>query len=255
MEQTGSIKQINQYIESVVLIAIVVIYGWVTFERNFVWNDDSRLWADAVNKSPLKARPYNNLGVAYTEKGIIEKAVLEIKKALRLKPDFINAHVSLGNAYMKIGLTDMAIPRYKEALRLKPDYGEVYVNLGNAYIKKGMTEQAIDEYKKGISLKPEYVPAHVNLASAYGLKGLTEDAILEYKSALKLESDNPDIHFNLGLAYEQLAKDYELRAMSKEQLAESRELIVKAINEYKKTLMLNPDDLQARERLTSLMSH
>jgi tetratricopeptide (TPR) repeat protein len=251
MEQTEPIKQINQYIESVVLIAIVLLYGWATCQRNLIWRDEPSLWSDVVNKSPAKARPHNNVGVAYTEKGLIEKAVLEIKEALRLKPDFINAHISLGNAYMKIGLTDMAILQYKEALRLKPDYGEVYVNLGNAYIKKGMTEQAIDEYKKGISLKPEYVPAHVNLASAYGLKGLTEDAILEYKSALKLESDNPDIYYNLGLSYEQLAKGYELRAMSYEQ----KDFINKAINEYKKTLMLNPDDLQARERLTSLMSH
>jgi tetratricopeptide (TPR) repeat protein len=248
MEQTEPIKQINQYIKSVVLIAIVAIYGWGTFERNFVWKDDTMLWSDTVNKSPSKARPYNNLGVAYTEKGLIEKAVLEIKEALRLKPDFINAHISLGNAYMKIGLTDMAILQYMEALRLKPDYGEVYVNLGNAYIKQGLIERAIDEYKKGISLKPGYVPAHVNLASAYGLKGLTEDAILEYKLALKLETDNPDIHYNLGLSYEQLAKGYELRAMSKE-------LMVKAINEYNKTLMLNPDDLQARERMKRLMSH
>jgi tetratricopeptide (TPR) repeat protein len=248
MEQTELIKQINQYIESVLLIAIVVIYGWVTFERNFVWNNESRLWADTVNKSHLKARPYNNLGVAYTEKGLIEKAVLEIKKALRLKPDFINAHISLGNAYMKIGLTDMAILQYKEALRLNPDYGEVYVNLGNAYIKQGIIEQAIDEYKKGISLKPGYVPAHVNLASAYGLKGLMKDAILEYRLALKLETDNPDIYYNLGLSYEQLAKGYELRAMSYEQ----KDFINKAINEYKKTLMLNPDDLQAKEKITKL---
>ena len=114
-----------------------------------------------------------------------------------------------------------------------------------------MIEQAIDEYKKSIPLKPGYVPAHVNLASAYGLKGMTEDAILEYKLALKLETDNPDIYYNLGLSYEQLAKGYELRAMSYEQ----KDFINKAINEYKKTLMLNPDDLQARERLTSLMSH
>src|SRR4030043_750039 len=251
MEQTGPIKQMNQYIESGVLIAIVVIYGWATFERNFIWKDELLLWSDTVNKSPAKARPHNNLGVAYTEKGLIEKAVPEIKESLRLKPDFINAHISLGNAYMKIGLTDMAILQYMEALRLNPDYGEVYVNLGNAYIKQGLIEQAIDEYRKGISLKPGYVPAHVNLASAYGLKGLMEGAILEYKLALKLETDNPDIYYNLGLSYEQLAKGYGLRAMSYEQ----KDFINKAINEYNKTLMLNPDDLQARERMKSLMSH
>ena len=114
MEQTEPIKQINRHIESAMLIALLVIYGWATFERNFIWKDEPLLWSDTVNKSPAKARPYNNLGVAYTEKGLIEKAVLEIKEALRLKPDFINAHISLGNAYVKIGLTDMAILQYME---------------------------------------------------------------------------------------------------------------------------------------------
>ncbi len=112
----------------------MVIYGWVTYQRNTVWKDDFSLWSDVVKKSPAKARPHNNLGVSYTEKSLIEKAIVETKEALRLKPDFINAHISLGNAYMKIGLTDMAILQYKEALRLKPDYAEVYVNIGNAYV-------------------------------------------------------------------------------------------------------------------------
>ena len=245
-------KIILCWIEILAIMMLVVTYGIASYQRNLIWKTEVTIWSDTVNKSPAKARPYNNLGVAYTEKGLIEKAVPEIKEALRLKPDFINAHISLGNAYMKIGLTDMAILQYMEALRLKPDYGEVYVNLGNAYIKQCIIERAIDEYKKGISLKPGYVPTHVNLASAYGLKGLTEDTILEYKLALKLETDNPDIYYNLGLSYEQLAKGYELRTMSKEQLAESRELMVKAINEYKKTLMLNPDDLQAKEKITKL---
>jgi len=236
----------SRWFELFVVIATVVVYGWVTHQRNTVWKDDISLWSDCIKKSPAKARPHNNLGVAYTEKGLIEKAIFEIKEALRLNPNFINACISLGNAYMKIGLTDKAIPQYNEALRLKPDYGEAYVNLGNALISKGNIDQAIVYYKTSISLTPGYVPAYVNLASAYGLKGMTEEAISEYKTGLELESDNPHIHFNLGLAYEQLAGNHELRAKSYEHF------LNKALAEYKKTLMLNPSDLQAGERIMKL---
>jgi hypothetical protein len=45
-----------------------------------------------------------------------------------------------------------------------------------------------------------------------------------------------------------LAKGYELRAMSYEQ----KDFINKAINEYNKTLMLNPDDVEAKEKLMKL---
>jgi tetratricopeptide (TPR) repeat protein len=244
-----SIHSSSRWVELLVVIATVVIYGWATCQRNTVWKDDISLWSDCIKKSSAKARPHNNLGVAYTEKGLIEKAIVEIKEALRLNPNFTNAFISLGNAYMKIGLIDKAIPQYNEALRLKPDYGEACVNLGNAFISKDNIDQAILYYKTSISLTPDYVPAHVNLASAYSLKGMTEEAISEYKIALELEPDNPDIHYNMGVAYEQLAKRHELRAMSYEHF------LNKAIAEYKKTLMLNPYDLQAKERMKRLMSY
>ncbi|MEA3223161.1 MAG: hypothetical protein U9P49_08370 [Thermodesulfobacteriota bacterium] len=61
-------------------------------------------------------------GIAYTEKRLIKKAIIEIKKALMLKPDSINAYISLWNVCMKNELTDMAILQHKEALRLlRPD--------------------------------------------------------------------------------------------------------------------------------------
>lgn len=236
----------------VVLIAVTLLFSMWTYERNSVWRDPIIFWSDVVKKSPDKARPRNNLGIAYTEKGLIKKAIIEIKKALRLKPDFVNAYVSLGNAYVKNGLIDMAILHYKEALRLRPDYGEVYVNIGNALINKGLIDQAIVEYKKSISLEPEYVPAHVNLASAYGLKGFTEEVLAEYKALAELQPDNPDIHFNLGIAYERLAKSEEQGAERRGHVVmvqEQRWLIEQAINEYKKALKLNPNDLQARRNI------
>ena len=239
-------KIVLYFIETLVIMTLVVTYGIASYQRNSLWKAEVTLWSDTIQKSPGKARPHNNLGVAYTEKGLMQKAIIEIERALRLTPDFINAHVSLGNAYVGIGLADMAIAQYKEALRLKPDYGEVYVNLGNAYVKKGMIDEAMVEYKKGISLKPGYAPAHANLASAYGLKGLIEDAITEYKAAIILEPDNPDIHYNLGIAYEKLAGKYGQEAMSKE-------LRLKALNEYRITLKLNTHDIQARERMTRLV--
>ena len=231
------------YIESVVLVGLVLLFAAAAYQRNLVWKDDLTLWSDIVKKSPNKARPYNNLGVALNDKGLAEKAIIEIKKALMLKPNFVNARVSLGNAYFNKGLPDMAIVEYRNALRLKPDYAGVYVNIGNIYIKKGLIDKAIDAYTETLRLKPDNVRARVNLASAYGLKGFTEEAITEYKIALELESDNPDIHYNLGLAYERLAKSNE-----------QRWLIEQAIKEYRRTLMLNPDDLQAREGLARLVS-
>jgi tetratricopeptide (TPR) repeat protein len=117
--------------------------------------------------------------------------------------------------------------------------------MGNAYAKKDEMDLAIEAYKKAIELRPNDITTCVNLAVAYGSQGLTEQAIAELQYALTIKPDSSDIHYNLGVAYEQLAKSIEQRAKSKE-------LIVKAIGEYEKTLMLNPDDIQAKERMIRL---
>jgi tetratricopeptide (TPR) repeat protein len=237
-----------RWIELVVLIGLVLLYGWATFQRNLIWKHDISLWLDTVEKSPAKARPHNNLAVAYNEKKLTEHAIAEAITALKLRQNYPNPFISIGDAYFEEGFFDTAINAYKNALIINSDYPDPYIGMGNAYAKKGEMNLAIDAFKKAVELCPNDVTVRINLAAAYGSKGLTEQAIKELQQALSIKPDSPDIHYNLGVAYELLAKGYELRAMSYEQ----KDLINKAINEYKKTLMLNPYDLQAKERIMKL---
>ena len=41
---------------------------------------------------------------------------------------------------------DEAIRQYQEAIRLKPDYAEAHNNLGNALAEKGQMDEAIRQY-------------------------------------------------------------------------------------------------------------
>ncbi|MCJ7618426.1 MAG: tetratricopeptide repeat protein [Desulfobacterales bacterium] len=241
----SNIGEIVRPAEILLIMAIVVLYSFVAYQRNFVWKDDYSLWSDCVEKSYEKARPHNNLGVACNDMGMFDKAINEINKAIDLKPSFVNAYISLGNAYLNKGLFDIAIKEYRNALRLKTDYAEVYVSIGNTYIKKGLIDRAIESYSKALTLKPDSIRARLNIASAYGLKGFTEEVLIEYKALAELQPDNPNIHYNLGMAYEQLAKSKEERA---ERLGQ-RWLIEQAIIEYNKTIMLNPNDFQARRNI------
>ena len=48
----------------------------------------------------------------------------QYQEALRLKPDFAEAHNNLGNALRDQGQLAAAVAHYQEALCLKPDYAE-----------------------------------------------------------------------------------------------------------------------------------
>jgi Flp pilus assembly protein TadD len=82
-------------------LALVVLLCLATNARNDLYRDAVLLWSDAVQKSPYKARPHNNLGHAYTQQGKWDLAIEEFRIALMLKPDYPLAQQNLRNAYLR----------------------------------------------------------------------------------------------------------------------------------------------------------
>src|SRR5258708_18010353 len=62
-----------------------------------------------------------------------DKAIADYTEAIRLKPDYADAHYNRGNAYYYLQQYDEAVADYSEVIRLKPDYAGPYYNRGNAY--------------------------------------------------------------------------------------------------------------------------
>ena len=79
-----------------ILCAVTIIFSLWAYERNEVWRDDMTLWADCSKKSPNKARPHTNFGVALWQRGKTEEAMDHYSKALRINPNYIDAHNNLG---------------------------------------------------------------------------------------------------------------------------------------------------------------
>jgi tetratricopeptide (TPR) repeat protein len=179
-------------IEKIVIPALVLItllLSGLTYARNTLWNDKISLWQDAVEKSPNKARPHNNLGREYNDKGLWDRAIAEFQTALRLNPDLAEAHNNLGFAYASQGRLDKAIAEYLTALRLKPDLAMAHTNLGIVYASHGQFDWAIAEFQTALRLKPDYAEGHYNLGIAYAYHGQFDWAIAEFQTALRLKPD------------------------------------------------------------------
>ena len=56
------------------------------YRRNLVWRDGYTLWKDTALKSPNKARPHSNLGLAYYDRGLLDDAIREYTLALKFAP-------------------------------------------------------------------------------------------------------------------------------------------------------------------------
>jgi Tfp pilus assembly protein PilF len=149
-----------------ILIMAVVFYSILTIRRNSVWKDGESLWLDVLKKYPELSQAHNNLGYFYESKGMLDKAISEFKKSIKISHNS-KAYNGLGIAYGKKGMIDEAIAELKKAIKINPNFEKAYGNLGIAYGKKGMLDKEITLYKKVIEINPNDVLAHYRLGLAY----------------------------------------------------------------------------------------
>ncbi len=205
-----------------IAITILLFLGTGTYLRNWVWQDEMRLWADVISKNPQNHRGYNNLGVFLKKQGRLEEAIDQYLKALRIESDYADAHSNLGAALSDQGKLKEAIAHYYEALRIKPDLAEAHNNLGYAIKRQGKLEEAIGHYLEALRIKPEFAAAHNNLGNALKTSGNIQGAIKHYAEALRINPDFAEAHNNLGAALFDQGK------------------LMEAIVHYQKALRLKP---------------
>lgn len=127
------------------------------------------------------------IGMAYFEKGLLDKAIFYYQKALERDEAFAPAYAGLGIVYGKKGLVTESVYNLKEAIRLSPDCALLYNWLGDAYFDLGRTEDAIREYGKATELDSLDSNAHNDLADAYRRKGDFAQALDYYQKTLEID--------------------------------------------------------------------
>ena len=90
-----------------------------------------------AEKYPKSFIIWNILGASAAQIGMIDKSIESYKKAISIKPDYIEAYINMGLAYQHLGKLEEAIEEFKKALLVKPNYTEAYSNMGNAIIEQG----------------------------------------------------------------------------------------------------------------------
>lgn len=127
------------------------------------------------------------IGMAYFEKGLLDKAIYYYQKALERDRAFAPAFAGLGIVYGKKGLVTESVFNLKEAIRLSPDCALLYNWLGDAYFDLGRTEDAIREYGRATELDSLDSNAHNDLADAYRRKGDFTHALDYYQKTLEID--------------------------------------------------------------------
>lgn len=107
-------------------------------------------------------------------------------------------HFRLGNMYHDMRLLDDAIDEYQKALRLSPNFADIVTQLGIVFRDKGRFDDAIKEFTRAKECNPRYIPARLHLGITYysqGFYGLAEE---EWREALVFDPHNSAVRTYLN---------------------------------------------------------
>jgi Tfp pilus assembly protein PilF len=154
---------------------------------------------------------YHAKAIAFYLKQDLPTAVVEVSKAVRMKPDYSDAHNTLGKILLDLGKFDQAIPHFEKAAKdpLYRDSFKPLTNLGVLHYKRGELGKSEENLNRAISAGTDkaciayYYRGHLRLKQSK-----FRDAIRDYDNATrKFCASFADAHFALGIAYE-YAKQY-----------------------------------------------
>jgi len=190
--------------------------GLASRARTDLWRDNVRLWADAVEKAPRKARPHYNLAVALLRDDRA-RARAELRRALELRPGHAPSLYNLGWLEQTAGRYEPARKLYEAALAADPLFWKALYNLANLDVIQYRLPEAIEHFRAASRLRPDYWAGYLTIATLELELGHPVEARRALEAVQRLRPDLLEAHYLLAYALMQ-QKDFagmetELRAL------------------------------------------
>jgi tetratricopeptide (TPR) repeat protein len=221
----------------VLLIFLLTVLTW---RQARLYADAETIYRETLRRNPACWLCANNLGVLRPPDRADEALAL-FGQAIRLNPQYAEAHNNIGAIREQRGDPRAAIEEYRLALASEPDYPAAKRNLGMAlaayaraaadggaaaeagqhlrealrhypadsalHYSLGLTlvsqdpVQALERFQQATRLNPGLAEAHNSAGNLLLGSGRVDEAIVKYREALRLKPDFADAHYNLGNAY------------------------------------------------------
>ena len=147
------------------------------------------------------AQYHISLGNALAALQRIPEAMQSYRRAIDLDPTLAIAHYRLGLLeYENINDYVGAAKNFRAAITHAPNLSGAHASLANALAQMGSLEEAVDSYRRALALNPNDAISHSNLGLILQDLGLLDEAIEHCRRAVALQPDFPAAHNHLGLA-------------------------------------------------------
>jgi tetratricopeptide (TPR) repeat protein len=144
---------------------------------------------------------WNKLGNLYFRYKRYNEAATCYAKAMELLPEEPVYHENLGLAYKNQGLLDKAAPQFLEAVKINTRDGESLNQLGVFYLDQQQYDEALIWFRKALEKNANSVDFNMNIGFALEKKAAYDSALPYYEQAAKEDPHNSTIQNRIGLVY------------------------------------------------------
>lgn len=138
-----------------VTVGVACALGGVTFFQNRVWADPVTFYEHILSQAKGTQRVHNNLGMAYSERGLSDRAIEQYMKAVAIQDSYPQVRHNLGEEYLKRGDVDAALTHLHRAVEIDPGFYHSYRNLAMIYQRLGNEQQYTKYYSLFLQTKPQ----------------------------------------------------------------------------------------------------
>ena len=177
---------------AVLLCAIVLCWGALSWRRAGVWRDGASLWADVVARHPSSYLGWGNLAQALAARGDLEEALPAFTRALELagaRRYRAKVHFDRALALQEAGDPAAALSDYEAGLAIDARNARVFINRGNALDALGRPLEALADYERSLALDPGDPLAWHNRGVTHAGLGRHAAAVADFERALALDPD------------------------------------------------------------------
>jgi tetratricopeptide (TPR) repeat protein len=155
--------------------------------------------------NPTEATRLNNLGVAYMNQQLFEKALKVFERAAAIDPKLQIAQMNQGIALINLGRVDAARQFLELAVKQNPSDPHAWANLGMLEKNSANSQAAVDAIRRVTEIDPNDADTWYFLGASYAQDKQYPQAIDAFQHALKLNPLHASAEFGLSRAYQQSA--------------------------------------------------